>query len=665
MKSKLFVEIRTKIRSIFANARSAKGQSLIELILAIGLSAIILPAVFLGFISSREGKPQLKQRFEAVTLLKQAQEAARTARENGWSNVSNNGTYHPVAAGNTWTLASGSETINGFVRSITISDVLRDSNGAIAASGTLDPSTKKIVVTVSWQTPYSSNISSTSYLTRFTNSSYTQTTLADFQTGTTSGTVLTNTAGGEVTLGAGGGGGDWCNPTLSVTTVDLSRQGVPTAISAISGNVVTGTGGNASGPTFVDVRLTGNNPPQSAITGQFNNSKANGVFTESNYGYIATTSNSEEIQILDLNAYSNPPTNTLFSKIGTFNAPGNGQGDSVFIKGTVGYMTDNDKFYTFDMTSHTGVRAQINTTTAWSLAGKGNKVVVVGNYAYVAVNSTTTQLQVIDVSDPAHPSIVASAALGNSQPGIDVAVNSSGTRAYMVTSYAGVSSPDFFIINTSTKSGSLPKIGTGFNTNGMDPKGIAIATGNRAILVGTGGVKQYQVLNIVNESTPTSCATLAITNGAYAVSSILQNDGYAYSYIVTGDTNAELKIILGGAGGQYTNSGTYTSSIFDPGFNVSFNRLYITTSVPSQTSFGLQVAIADAVANSCTNANYSYVGPDGTSNTFFTQNLAIPNDDDGVGFENPGRCLKYKVFLSTNDYTQSPILDDVSVNYSY
>ncbi len=646
--------------------RRQNGQALIELLVTLALAALLLPGLITGLVASRQGKAQQTQRLAATALLKEGQEAIRTVREATWSAVLTDGTYHPQIAGNTWSLANGSEQVNGYTRQIVISDVLRDANGNIVTiGGTIDPSTKKAVVTVSWGTPFAANVNSTTYLTRYlNNSALTQTTVADFTAGNPSNTVITNHSGGEVTLGAGGGGGDWCNPTLSITTVDLSRQGVPTAISAFQGNIVTGTGGNASGPTFVDIKVAGNGPPIATISGQFNNSKANGVFTETNYGYIATTSNSEEIQILDLTQYSDPPANTKFKEVGYFNAPGNGQGDSVYVVGNVGYMTDGNHFYTFDMASHTGSRPQLNTSTNWTLAGTGKKVVVVGNYAYVAVNSTSTQLQIIDVTNAASPSIVASAATGNSQAGVDLSMNSTGTRAYLVTDYAASSQPDFFIIDTSTKSGSRPLIGSGFNTNVMSPKGVSVATGNRAIIVGTGGTKQYQVVNIANESAPTLCASLAITNGAYAIASVLQSDNYAYSYIVTGDANAELKMILGGAGGQFSTSGTFTSNAFDAGATVAYNRLITNFSQPDQTTIQFQVAVAAAVSGSCNGATYYFVGPDANPTTYFTSSGPIPFATNAQGYSNPGQCLKYKASFSTNDITAAPVLYDVSVNYS-
>lgn len=638
------------------------GQLLIEIILAIAITAIMLPALLTGLFSSKQGKAQQGQRVQAIALMKEAGEVSRNVKEQNWNSFAVNGTYHPTIGGNKWVLSSGSDTTQGLTRTITISDVYRDVSGTIVTTGgSLDTSTKKVLITVTWQTPFTSSVDSTLYLTRYNgNTASVQTLVSDFNLGTKSATIITNTSGGEVTLGAGGGGGDWCNPSLSVTTFDLSRQGVPTAISAYQGSVVTGTGGNASGPTFVKTAISGNSPPIATFIGEFNNSKANAVFTENNYGYIATTNNNEEIQILNLTQYSDSPTNQTFSKVGYFNAPGNTQGNSVLVSGNYGYMTAADKFYIFDLSGKTGSRTQVN-PTAVTLSGTGNKIVLVGNYVYVVTTATSNQFQIINVTNPTSPTISSSLTLGT-QAGVDLSLNSTGTRAYIVTNHS-LTEQELYIIDTTNKSTPVKISGTGYNTSNMIPKGISVGTGNKLMIVGTSGTYQYQVVNISDEASPSLCGHLAITNGAYAISSVLQNDGYAYSYVATGDSTAELKIVLGGAGGQFAYSGTYTSAPIDASTSATFNYFNPSFTQPNQTSLTFQVAVAAAVNNNCSNANYSFLGPDRTSNTYFTGAGSIPLLVSGT-YSNPGRCMKYKAYFTTNDITVAPILNGVIVNYS-
>lgn len=71
------------------------GQSLIELLIAMGLVALLLPAILTGLVASREGKAQEDRRLQARALLREAEEVTRSVREKGWKYVATQGIYHP------------------------------------------------------------------------------------------------------------------------------------------------------------------------------------------------------------------------------------------------------------------------------------------------------------------------------------------------------------------------------------------------------------------------------------------------------------------------------------------------------------------------------------------------------------------------------------------
>ena len=269
-------------------------------------------------------------------------------------------------------------------------------------------------------------------------------------------------------------------------------------------------------------------------------------------------------------------------------------------------------------------------------------------------------MQIIDVSNP-WSIFQAGYADVNGQDGKHVFINSTATRAYLVTN-ASASLPEFFIINTSNKTGSRPTI-SNYDANGMNPKDLAVVTGNKAIIVGS-GAEEYQVIDIVDENLPVRCGGLDLNTDINGIASVLEQDGGAFSYIITGDAESELKIIEGGPGGQYSPNGTFESMIFDPGYATAFNRIDFTFSQPNQTSIQLQAAVADQVLDSCAGADYVYVGPDGTSSSFYATSSAIPLNDDGGSYQNPARCFRYKAYLSSTDPSSSPTLYDVTINYS-
>ena len=132
------------------------GFGLIEILVAvsiIGLSFATLTGLgnFALKIQNR-----LQKNMVASYLAAEAIEATRAVKDEAWAIVSGLGTdtpLHPSQSGSPakWSLAAGSETINGFSRQVVLANVYRDGNDNITESTvTLDPNTKKITATVSW-----------------------------------------------------------------------------------------------------------------------------------------------------------------------------------------------------------------------------------------------------------------------------------------------------------------------------------------------------------------------------------------------------------------------------------------------------------------------------------------------------------------------------------
>jgi len=636
------------------------GQLLIELLLAMAIFALMVPAVIAGLVTSNQSDTLNQRRIEATAIANEMNEALRVIREGAWANVATAGTYHVESAAPTWSLVANAQTLDGFTRTVVISDVQRDANGLIVDSGgTNDPSTRRIVTTVSWDEPMMGEVRQEYYLTRYLdNIVEVDTSKAQFDLGIAAGTAVTNQDDGEITLGAGGQG-DWCDPNLNIIAIDLPKSGVANAISAIPGQIVAGTGENASGVSFAKIEVQDTDPPAGSIQGTFDGYKTNAVFTETRYAYLATDTNSKEVVIIDMQ--QTDPSTGKYLEVGYFDAPGNSDGISVVTSGNIGFVTTGASLYSFNLTSKTGSRALLATR---SLPAVGTKIVVAGSDLYISIAGAAKELQVVRFNSTGSTLTNYGYADVNGAAAYDVAVNATGTRAYLATGYSS-SQPEFFIINTSGKSSSnpnLPNVGT-YNAGSMSPLGVAVVPGNKAILVGTGG-EEYQVINIANESGPVRCGGLEINTGVFDIGSVLEADNDAYSYIVTGDNLLELKIIEGGPGGQYSNQGTFISRIIDVRYASVFNYFDWLVQVVANTTLQYQLAIADPVSSSCISADYVFVGPDKTSSSYFTGPTTVPFDDDGVGYENPGQCFRYKLFFASTDPFSSPEFLEMSINYN-
>ncbi|MEI8337750.1 MAG: prepilin-type N-terminal cleavage/methylation domain-containing protein [bacterium] len=104
----------------------------------------------------------------------------------------------------------------------------------------------------------------------------------------------------------------------------------------------------------------------------------------------------------------------------------------------------------------------------------------------------------------------------------------------------------------------------------------------------------------------------------------------------------------------YVTSDSLTSSTFDTGATTTiFTTLsWLPTSQDPSTNIKFQVATNND------KTTWNFVGPDGTAGTYYTVSGTTINTSN-----NGNQYLRYKVFLSTNDETKTPVLTSVIVNY--
>lgn len=675
------------------------GQLLIEVLMGMAIAAIILPALFLGFFATKQGKAQQSQRIQAIALMKEAEEVVRSVREKGWSAFSANGVFHPVITNNAWDLISGSENIDGFTRTITISDVFRDQNGVVVESGgTLDPSVKRVYVSVSWEQPYTSLVNSTMYIARYLqNTANTQTSLTDFSAGTTTNTTVINNGGGEIMLSANSKG-QWCSPNLSIASILL--PGTPNALTATEGNVYLSTGAttNANQDSFAHMTISDTSPPTGILHGKLKGYKTSAVFGEPDWGYITTSNDAKEVVVVNLNQFDDIP-NKIYHEQGYFNTTtdtGSGvstDANTIFIMNNKGYVTAGNYLYVFDLSSKSGSRPKIGKRIQFANSGNTageiyGRVVGDDTFIYIAIQgSTVEEIKIANVTDPNNPNKWKVIGWLNVEPnncstlesGKAIYVNPAGTRSY-ISSTNDTNFKEFFIIDTNDKTS--PQLvggiatnppctnGGGYEAGGMNPEQSVVVSllENRAILVGKDATgdsidsEEYQVLDLSDEANPTKCGGLQLNQGILGVASVRETDGDTYSYIIDG--NNMLKIIQGGPDGTYLDSGTYESVPIDLLSSAALNRLSANTTLPATTSLQFQIAATQPVGGSCSSATYVYVGPDGTPNTYFpASGGSIPLS--GVsGFQNPSQCVRYKAFLATTDLNVTPQLLDATINFS-
>ena len=133
------------------------GQSLIELLVALGLSVVVMMMALgiMRFLIHLGASDPVAQ--AGALVARQAADAVSQTAAGSWNTVAGAqvGTqYHIATSTNGFTLALGAATssVNGIIYTnyITVNSVFRSATDTIAASGTDDPATKKITAVSSW-----------------------------------------------------------------------------------------------------------------------------------------------------------------------------------------------------------------------------------------------------------------------------------------------------------------------------------------------------------------------------------------------------------------------------------------------------------------------------------------------------------------------------------
>ncbi len=628
--------------------KGQRGATLVEVLVAIALTGIMLPALATALVTAHASRPTTIQQLQAASLVREAQEAVRSVREKGWSNVATDGIYHPVISGSSWALTTGSETIGNLNRQIVISTPQRNSAGTIVASGgTSDPSTKHVVITVSWTTPYNNSVSTDSYLTRWQNNTvWSQATQADFTAGT-----LTNTCATTI-----------CDTNLNFQSNSVQLQDSPATwqlpsvyggydvAGSVAGNdVYVATIGStpyafvgySGGLAIVNI----SNPAAPTLTSTYTTSAAvNGVFVSGNYAYLATSITTAQLTIVNV---TNPAAPTLTDAF-RITDNSNSAAIAVYVSGNYAYVVKNkvtqalggllgNQYGEFNVIN---ISNPANPSISDYLYLNGNcaNVWVSGNYAYVADAISNKQLTVVNVSTPTNISSAATVNLGANASSVVI----SGTTAYIATAN-NTSTGEVRVYNVAspTSPASL-----GSYEIGGDATGLGLDTANPTYLAVTTSVanKQLAILNVATPSAPSLVNNIALGGNGNSVKIF-----GSYAYVGTADTSKELTVIYSG----YRPSGTFESSTFDPGVNVGYSHLDFASSVPSGSTLRLQVA-----ANN-TGSGWNYVGPDGTASTYYTTPGSTPLSVAS------NRYFRYKAYLTpTGNGQQTPVLQDTVVNYS-
>ena len=119
------------------------------------------------------------------------------------------------------------------------------------------------------------------------------------------------------------------------------------------------------------------------------------------------------------------------------------------------------------------------------------------------------------------------------------------------------------------------------------------------------------------------------------------------------------QVSLHDALGTYAPTGWLESSTFDTGTSSMFGQISWLPQAQDPTTGTSSVEFQLASSGSSSPSSWNFIGPDGTSATYYTsanQNISATNNGD--------RYFRYRMYLSTANSTSTPSVSDVTVTYA-
>lgn len=635
--------------------KKLKGFSLTEIVLAIGLFAVTSSFLVFLILDATRAFENIEKRANASDLTKDVYSGLKLIKSEEWFSISketDDGVKHLEYVDGRYQVVDGPGLENGLNYSFTITYAYRDALGKLVdTGGVLDPHTRSVNLIIQWNDRLGKlyTVTPKLFLNDWNINSVVFTSKEDFDSGTYSDTLGQTTFGGEVRLSSSRYS-DWCRPSLSTYAFDLPQQGIAKTISTSGNTIYMGTGGNASGLSFVKATVTETalGEPQIAVDGTLDLGKTNDIKAlPDGYALLASDTNAKEVMIVST-------TGQTFTEVGYYNLSGNVDGQSVSAYGNIGFVSYKNTITLFDITEKTGPRGTLRSVSVGGGGALITDMYADENYVYVSVSGNTYNFMVYTYSPTL--TLVGKADLGSVTP-TSLFISLDKNRAYVgTTANAG---KEFYVLDISNKNTDYPTVFS-YELGNLAVKSV-IAVDNRAIVGGVGALDSpdYIVLDISTGTSATQCGQLSISTSINAMDLVRQGTKL-YTYVLTADSSNELKIIEGGLGGGgedgigYLASGQYLSKILDTTSEEStFYTLNLETEIPTGTELRIQLR----ASSSPTMDGSTWVGPDNTSGTYYSTtglfNLQTPLH---------GRYFQYKAdFLSDTDKT--PLLKELTISY--
>lgn len=470
--------------------------SLIEIMLGVGILALIVTATAGAFSVAQQSLALLSVRSRAIDIAEEGLEAARNIRDEAFAGLTtgNNGI---ATTSDRYNLSGTSDVVDGlFTRVVNITQP--------------NNVRRNITSTVTW-TLRDSQTASVQLMSQ----------LADWRRKGAGGAPALCASYDLTTVNSGSNTADGISVAFKNPYLYLGRQSNP-------------------GDNFFVFDETVPSAPvlkgSLALSGDPNVMMATGT-----YVYIASSANAEELQVIDVSSSTAPVLAATFNLTAGNSGSANNDAISLALQGRYAYMgraNGGKEFYVFDMDTPTAP----SLSGTLDLSGDPKGLGVSGNNAYVASTDNATELEVLGISSPSAPSLVGSMDLDSGDAnanGKSVAVN--GATLYFGRD-GSPGAPEFYAIDVTTPA--TPALLGTLDLGSLTVNSVDFSTTTQlAFIVNTApSNNDYKAIDVSAPATPTEVANVDLPGVPYDVA-FGPTLSTCNVFIASGADTAEMEIV--------------------------------------------------------------------------------------------------------------------------
>ena len=442
-----------------AFSRSRNGQSVVEVLIAVALLALMTTASFVLLATSFSESLISQEDATAQNLLIEGVEAVRQIRDRDFTLLTA-GSHGLVKGGTDW-IFSGTQDItqSTYTRTVAITET--------------DDDTRDVTVRVQW-TPRPDRPLDLQIATRFT----------DWQT---------PPAPPSSNCSASGVSGNWAAPiVLGTADIGSGNQGTDVVVD-LPYVYMSGVAASSSKPDFFVFDATNPASPQLIRSVDIGADGINSLFYKDDHVYAASGNDTKEFMIFDV---STPSTAFL---AGSTNLPGSADAITVTVKDTLAAVgrsssSDNELFF-YDITNP----AIPSLLLGVDVAGHVNDFASSNDYLFAVTSAATGDLMIYDITNLLSPTLAISYNIADDAEDISVAFQDPDTL------FIGNKSNKLIVLDVENFA-EISEI-TSINTNG-EVRDVVCVVGDLAFLGTTNSNKEFIVYDISNPESVTEYSSL-------------------------------------------------------------------------------------------------------------------------------------------------------------